>query len=65
MAPVLELDKQTASFVRQLKDERKLEKALLVERVRGTGEGTDSLAVQLREGGAAMFDRTSTRSAPC
>ncbi len=50
---------------RQLEDERKLEKALLVERVRGTGEGTDSLAVQLREGGAAMFDRTSTRSAPC
>ena len=34
MAPVLELDRQTASFVRQLEEQRKLEKALLVERVR-------------------------------
>ena len=43
MAPVLELDKHTAAFVRQLEEQRKLEKNLLVERVRGTKEGADSV----------------------
>ena len=43
MAPVLELDRQTASFVRQLEEQRKLEKTLLVERVRGTKEGLESV----------------------
>ena len=43
MAPVLELDRQTASFVRQLQEQRKLEKTLLVERVRGTKEGLESV----------------------
>ena len=42
MAPVLELDRQTASFVRQLEEQRKLEKTLLLERVRGTKEGLES-----------------------
>lgn len=43
MASVLELDRQTASFVRQLEEQRNLEKSLLVERVRGTKEGLESL----------------------
>ena len=43
MAPVLELDRQTVSFVRQLEEQRKLEKTLLVERVRGTKEGLESV----------------------
>jgi hypothetical protein len=43
MTPVLELDAQTASFVRQLEEQRKLEKNLLLERVRGTKEGTESV----------------------
>jgi len=38
-----ELDRQTASFVRQLEEQRKLEKTLLVERVRGTKEGLESV----------------------
>lgn len=58
MAPVLELEKRTTSFVRQLEEQRKLEKNLLVERVRGTKEGADSVfndiknrvALSLREG---------------
>ena len=36
MALVLELDKQPASFVRQLEEQRKLENDLLAEWVRGT-----------------------------
>ena len=43
MAPVLELDQQTSSFVRQLEEQRKLEKTLLVERIRGTKEGLESV----------------------
>ena len=43
MAPVLELDKHTAAFVRQLEEQCKFEKNLLVERVRGTKEGADSV----------------------
>ena len=43
MAPTLELDKQTASFVWQLEEQRKLEKTLLVERVRGAKEGAESV----------------------
>ncbi len=42
MASVLELDRQTASFVRQLEEQRNLEKSLLVERVRGTKEWQES-----------------------
>ena len=43
MAPVLELARQTAPFVRQLEEQRKLEKILLVERVRGRKEGLESV----------------------
>jgi hypothetical protein len=43
MASVLELNWQTASFVRQLEDQRKLEKILLVEWVCGTKEWLESV----------------------
>jgi len=48
MAPVLELDRQTASFVRQLEEQRKLEKTLLVERV-SRNEGRAGVGLQRRQ----------------
>ena len=66
MAPVLELDRQTASFVRQLEEQRKLEKTLLVERVRGTKEGLESVFIDIKNrvavleklnGSASLFRR--------
>ena len=56
MAPVLELDRQTASFVRQLEEQRKLEKTLLVERVRGTKEGLESVFSDIKSRVAALSD---------
>ena len=41
MIHTVELDKQTASFVRQLEEQRRIEKNLMVERVRGTKEGLE------------------------
>jgi len=65
MAPVLELDKQTASFVRQLEEQRKLEKNLLVERVRGTKEGTDSVSNDIKDRVAALEKLNGRSSARC
>ena len=49
MINTLELDKQTASFVRQLEEQRRIEKNLMVERVRGTKEGLESVFHDIRE----------------
>lgn len=45
----VELDKQTAALVRQLEEQRKLEKNVLVERVRGTKEGIESVFQDIKE----------------
>lgn len=63
MAPVLELDKQTVSFNRQLEDQRKLEKNLLVERVRGTKEGTESAFADIKNRVALLEKLNGTASA--
>jgi len=65
MAPVLELDKQTASFVRQLEEQRKLEKNLLVERVRGTKEGSESVFSDIKNRMAVLEKLTGSASASC
>ena len=65
MAPVLELDKQTASFVRQLEEQRKLEKNLLIERVRGTKEGIDSVSNDIKDRVAALEKLNGRSSASC
>jgi hypothetical protein len=65
MAPVLELDKQTASFVRQLEELRKLEKNLLVERVRGTKEGTASLFADIKTRVAVLEKLNGSARATC
>lgn len=65
MAPVLELDKQTASFVRQLEEQRKLEKNLLVERVRGTKEGMDSVFSDIKNRVALLEKLNGSASASC
>ena len=65
MAPVLELDKQTASFVRQLEELRKLEKNLLVERVRGTTEGPASLFTDIKTRVAVLEKLNGSASATC
>ena len=63
MAPTLELDKQTASFVWQLEEQRKLEKTLLVERVRGTREGAESVFSDIRTR-VAVLEKLNGRPAP-
>lgn len=65
MALVLELDKQTVSFVRQLEEQRKLEKNLLVERVRGTKEGADSIFEDIKNRVAALEKLNGSASASC
>lgn len=49
MIHAVELDKQTAALVRQLEEQRKLEKNVLVERVRGTKEGIESVFQDIKE----------------
>lgn len=65
MAPVLELDKQTASFIRQLEELRKLEKNLLVERVRGTKEGAASVFADIKTRVALLERLNGSASATC
>ena len=65
MVATLELDKQTASFVRQLEEQRKLEKALLVERVRGTNEGPESVFSDIKSRVAMLERLNGTASASC
>jgi hypothetical protein len=49
MIQSVELDKQTASFVRQLEEQRRIEKNLMVERVRGDKEGPESIFRDIKE----------------
>jgi hypothetical protein len=65
MAPVLELDRQTASFVRQLEEQRKLKKTLLVERVRGTKEGLESVFTDIKSRVAVLEKLNGSASASC
>lgn len=65
MAPVLELDKHTASFVRQLEEQRKLEKNLLVERVRGTKEGVESVSNDIKSRVAMLEKMNGLATASC
>ena len=65
MIATLELDKQTASFVRQLEEQRKLEKALLVERVRGTKEGPEAVFSEIKSRVAMLERLNGTESASC
>ena len=65
MAPVLELDRQTASFVLQLEEQRKLEKTLLVERVRGTKEGLESVFSDIKSRVAVLEKLNGSASASC
>ena len=62
MIHTLELDRQTASFVRQLEEQRRIEKNLMVERVRGTKEGLESVFHDIRERVEALERMTSSVS---
>ena len=62
MLHTLELDKQTAAFVRQLEDQRRIEKNLMVERVRGSKEGLESVFHDIRERVEALERMTSSVS---
>jgi len=65
MIHAIELDNQTASFVRQLEDQRKLEKNLLVERIRGTKEGLESVFNDIRSRIATLEKLNGSASASC
>ena len=62
MMHTVELDKQTASFVRQLEEQRRIEKNLMVERVRGAKEGLESVFHDIRERVEALERMTSSVS---
>jgi hypothetical protein len=62
MIHTVEVDKQTASFVRQLEDQRRIEKNLMVERVRGAKEGLESVFHDIRERVEALERMTSSVS---
>ena len=62
MIHTVELDKQTASFVRQIEEQRRIEKNLMVERVRGTKEGLESVFHDIRERVEALERMTSSVS---
>ena len=49
MIHAVELDSQTSSFVRQLEEQRRIEKNLMVERVRGSKEGLESVFHDIKE----------------
>lgn len=49
MINAVEIDKQTTSFVRQLEEQRRIEKNLMVERVRGAKEGLESVYRDIKE----------------
>jgi hypothetical protein len=49
MINAVEIDKQTTSFVRQLEEQRRIEKNLMVERVRGAKEGLESVYRDIQE----------------
>ena len=60
MMRAVELDKQTTSFVRQLEEQRRIEKNLMVERVRGAKEGLESVFQDIRERVDALERMTSS-----
>lgn len=60
MMHAVELDKQTTSFVRQLEEQRRIEKNLMVERVRGAKEGLESVFHDIRERVEALERMTSS-----
>ena len=60
MMHAVELDKQTTSFVRQLEEQRRIEKNLMVERVRGAKEGLESVFQDIRERVDALERMTSS-----
>jgi hypothetical protein len=62
MLHTVELDKQTAAFVRQLEDQRRIDKNLMVERVRGSKEGLESVFHDIRERVEALERMTSSVS---
>ncbi|HET7909957.1 MAG TPA: hypothetical protein VFL19_04560 [Nitrospira sp.] len=62
MIHTVELDRQTASFVRQLEEQRRIEKNLMVERVRGAKEGLESVFHDIRERVEALERMTSSVS---
>jgi hypothetical protein len=62
MIHAVELDKQTASFVRQLEEQRRIEKNLMVERVRGTKEGLESVFQDIKERVEALERMTGSVS---
>lgn len=59
---IVEVDKQTASFVRQLEEQRRIEKNAMVERVRGTKEGLESVFQDIRERVEALERMTNSVS---
>jgi hypothetical protein len=62
MIHTLELDKQTMSFIRQLEEQRRIEKNLMIERVRGAKEGVESVFHDIRERVEALERMTSSVS---
>jgi hypothetical protein len=62
MISAVEFDKQTTSFVRQLEEQRRIEKNLMVERVRGSKEGLESVFHDIRERVEALERMTSSVS---
>jgi hypothetical protein len=62
MIHTVEVDKQTTSFVRQLEEQRRIEKNLMVERVRGSKEGLESVFNDIRERVEALERMTSSVS---
>ncbi len=62
MIHAVEVDNQTASFVRQLEEQRRIEKNLMVERVRGAKEGLESVFHDIRERVEALERMTSSVS---
>jgi hypothetical protein len=62
MIHTVELNHQTDSFVRQLEEQRRIEKNLMVERVRGTKEGLESVFHDIRERVEALERMTSSVS---
>jgi len=65
MIHAIELDSQTASFVRQLEEQRKLEKNLLIERIRGTKEGPKSVFNDIRIRIESLEKLNGSASASC
>ena len=62
MIHTVELDDQTASFVRQIEEQRRIEKNLMVERVRGAKEGLESVFQDIRERVEALERMTKSVS---